>query len=441
LRTSLERLSIAIEASPKQDKNAYELSQEFPKTYVNTEEFRLIFLRCECFDIQKAAKRMLGYLNSIRSLFGEVVLERDICMSDLGKETKEYLRAGPLRLFPGRDRSGRRVGGNFPLACMGTVTAKHRMQAALYMMMKIAKNNIDVQKEGLVSVFWALEIGFDDIQTRSFVHAKLIPHIPLRFCSLHICLPSTSRPDSLANRMKTMYIYAIGSEYRRRLRVHFGSALECLYALQTFGIQSHDVPINSNTGKIKDHNHDKWLKMQQIMDEWRAKNQPFKGIECPTQKDILFGRGWPKMSHPGNAIFRNVIETRLEEYNDARSKREKTMIAWSIVCDLKEIGSRFLKQEKCGWWIQVSNEVARQKVSIGLRDVRKARVKTAKLADNNSIGDGKLPLAPTNVKRKCDQANHVPVDRNINEDTKNTQETATRNGNDNVVGGVSCALL
>eukprot|EP00536_Pseudo-nitzschia_multiseries_P016961 jgi/Psemu1/223251/e_gw1.1312.10.1 len=429
LRASFEQLLIEIDATPKQNKKAYELSQTFPETYVNTEEFRLIFLRCECFNVRMAVKRMLIYLDLIHSCFGEALLKRDISLSDLDKKTMEYVEHGSLQLLPGRDRSGRRVGGNFPIAykhCNGTLTAKHRMQAALFIMMKTAKQNVDVQKEGLVGLFWAHELKFDDIKTRSFVHVKLISGIPIRFCSLHICVPNVT--DSLANMAKAMYIYAIGPENRKRLRVHFGSAMECLYALQTFGIPSHHVPINTTTGQTKNHNHIKWLERQRIRNEAEstAKNQAFNIIECPAHNDVLCGRGWPKMSHPGNARFRALIMTRLEEYNDAQSNRVKTTITWSIVCYLKETGSRFLKKEKRGWWVELSDEAAREKVSTSFRDARKARAKSEKLAyiDSNSNAGAndqsnkQPPVVATNTKRKSDQTDHALIDRKPDEDTK-----------------------
>lgn len=82
------------------------------------------------------------------------------------------------------------------------------------------------------------------------------------------------------------------------------------------------------------------------------------------------------MMNPKNALFRNMIKSKLEEYNNA-NKKVKTTIAWWIVCELKASPnqSRFLKEDKNGWWMEVSDEVARQKVSIGFRDIRKRQKK------------------------------------------------------------------
>lgn len=430
LRDSLKQLSIELDSIPLKNKTAYETSQTFPKTYVNTEEFRLIFLRCLCFDERKAAQRIVNYLDLIHYCFGEAVLERDIRISDFDEESAKLLRSGTLQVLPGRDRSGRRIAGKFPsMLDDQRRPAIHRIRLGIYMMMALARNSIDAQKKGVVGVFWAHNIRTDDFKTRSFVHAKLIPCLPIRFTAAHICLRSAY--NNYSKRLKMMFVYAIGPENRKRLRVHFGTAIECLYALQTFGIQSHHIPIYANTGNYKVQNHTRWLKLQQMKDDAFEKNESFAGIECPTHNDVVFGRGWVKVRHPGNAVFRDMIETQLEKYTNTRSKRDKTLMTWSIVSELKESGARFLREDKSGWWMEVSNEEARRKVSIGFRDIRKAKTKSAKLA-TAALSDGNgnnQAIAATNPKRKIQQTDPVVQSRKADNDTKKKKTTASLSNN------------
>ena len=119
LREKIDQLSVKLDSMPERDKSAYKVSQAFPKTYVNTKEFRLMFLRCEQFDVQKAATRLLLFLDTIRESFGDVVLERRIRFSDLDEPAAETVSKGMLQMLPGRDRSGRRVAGNFPFVIQG----------------------------------------------------------------------------------------------------------------------------------------------------------------------------------------------------------------------------------------------------------------------------------------------------------------------------------
>jgi len=271
----------------------------------------------------------------------------------------------------------------------------NRMRASLYCLMRLARDNVSIQRKGLVGLFWTHNLRIDDLKDRASLHIMMSQCVPIRFSAIHACIPESNQ--NLSRMAVAMHTLTIGAENRKRLRFHIGSATECLYKLQTFGIQSIQLPINTNTGKLKYENHRKWLDLQQKKEDAALGNKTFKGIECPEQRDILFGRGWPKMSHPGNAIFRSTIESRLEEYNTAESKGDKTMVAWSIVCELQDSGARFLREDTSGCWMEVLNEVARQKVSIGFRDIRKARQKLLSNSDPSTTQDSNKNMLPRSV--------------------------------------------
>lgn len=387
LRCSLVQLASEVDRIPT--KPAYEASLAFPDSYVHKDEFRLLFLRTEYFDAKKSAERMVNYLDVIRWSFGDKALQRDIRIEDFDEEGLKYLRQGYHQLLPGMDRSGRRVGWSFVATAHSTaqVPVKNRVQTSIYLLMQMVKNNVSAQQKGMVLIIWTHGYQLEDLKRRSWVHKKLIGAVPLRWRAMHYCFSGSN--ENFVRLASSVYMLALGPEGRQRVRFHIGSATECMYKLQTFGIQSLMIPINTNTGTCKLANHHKWLELQRRQEEAEDGNVTFNGIGCPEQEDVLFGRGWPKMSHPGNAVFRSTIESRLEEYNAAESKRDKTMIAWSIVCELRDSGARFLREDRTGWWVEVSNEVARQKVSIGFRDIRKARNKASR-STNSLSGNGML---------------------------------------------------
>ena len=108
--TALSQLQHQIDILHPSKKQAYSLAQTFPVTYVNDSAFQLRFLRAELFDVQRAAKRMVDYLDLLHELFGNEVLERPLRIVDFkSKEDKALLRGGVVQLLPYRDRSGRRV--------------------------------------------------------------------------------------------------------------------------------------------------------------------------------------------------------------------------------------------------------------------------------------------------------------------------------------------
>ena len=111
LEEALFKLSVELERIPDESptKTAYLESQTFPKTYVNDRDFRLCFLRCDLFDANKAAMRILKFLALALEFFGPEALQRPIRFSDLDKGEEKLLRKGYVQVMPYRDRAGRPI--------------------------------------------------------------------------------------------------------------------------------------------------------------------------------------------------------------------------------------------------------------------------------------------------------------------------------------------
>jgi len=89
--------------------HAYRLAKSIDADFLETNFFRLMFLRAESFDADKAARRMLRYLNFKSKLFGSERLCREITIQDLKSEEAKILKKGNFQTLPVRDRSGRLV--------------------------------------------------------------------------------------------------------------------------------------------------------------------------------------------------------------------------------------------------------------------------------------------------------------------------------------------
>ena len=118
IRTSLERLEDELSLIPSKEKKMYELCQETygskdssqeGGSYVNDVDFRVRILRCELFDIQNSARKLVDFLEAAVDLFGEYALQRPIRLSDFTEEELQIVRMGNMQLLPFRDRSGRRI--------------------------------------------------------------------------------------------------------------------------------------------------------------------------------------------------------------------------------------------------------------------------------------------------------------------------------------------
>lgn len=90
----------------------------------------------------------------------------------------------------------------------------------------------------------------------------------------------------------------------------------------------------------------------------------------PSRFDVLFGRGKPYQGHAGNIRLHKVVDLYKPRYSQAR-RHEKTEIAEEIVQFIKAGGAkagRFLKRvENEEAWVEVSDSIARDKVSHALR--------------------------------------------------------------------------
>ena len=182
--------------------------------------------------------------------------------------------------------------------------------------------------------------------------------------------------------------------------------MECLYIMESFGIPSKHLPVNLSTEKIELEDNNRWLDMCVA----KEKNPKLltRVVECPNYHDILFGRGQIVMNHPGNIMFRDYIQSKLDLYTNIRSKKESTQWTWGVVRTFKtQYGARFLKEERIDTdvtaWVEVSNEVARSKVRIAFRDARSRLAKCAEKQHNNNKSNG-ISVMKTEEVDTCETA-------------------------------------
>ena len=133
----------------------------------------------------------------------------------------------------------------------------------------------------------------------------------------------------------------------------------------TFGIPVNKLPLTVKDD-LKLDDHIKWLEKQKVREEEINKGRSFMGIDVPSSADVLLGRGRGTQSHPGNLLLRQIILSKRGGYQDTY-RGEKQAMAARIVELVQKSSGRFLIQYPNGWWYEVSDDVARKKVSHGLR--------------------------------------------------------------------------
>ena len=330
---SLRELQIEIDSKiPEIDKKAYMHSQlnSRGRSFVNSKEFRLRFLRLELFDINKTAIRMLKWLDLALSLFGPVALERPICLStDFSKSEKTVFHKGCIQLLPARaSGTGRRIICFIPYdEEWYTISETIRQKIMMYMFW-IVGNDIDAQCKG-VAIIILFDSSFPQLPHHHKGAGMVLPSkqwiLSVRMSAIHICTPDTP----YFRRRRSLIAMAIGPKNRSRLRLHLGTStsIELRCKLQVYGIPIEFPPMTC-TGKIKLIYIRQWLRLRRMIEdkeEISLRDYNFNTstnstnndhniiVEAPYLGDVLFKRGSSFTGHPMNNTLRNVIESKVKQ--------------------------------------------------------------------------------------------------------------------------------
>ena len=361
IEQSIHELQIEIDDKiPNIGKYAYLHSQLTAKrrSFVNSKEFRLRFLRFELFDIKKTAIRMLKWLDLALSLFGSIALERPICIStNFSSDELRFFRKGYIQLLPVRaSGTGRRIICFIPYD--EDWYAASSKQVILKIMMYIfwtVGNDIDAQRKGVATVF-LFDPSFPQIPHHKGA-GVISPSdqwmLSVRMSAIHVCTPDTPF-FRLTRRFIAM---AIGPHNRLRLRLHLGTSVEFHYSLQVYGIPIELIPM-TYTGKIKLLFTRQWLRLRRMIED-KVKLPANVVVEAPYLNDVLFKQGNSFPNHPGNNMLRNLVEAKakqlLEVRNNKPSKKKEFLLEILDAIETVHRG-RFLYWHKRDdmtdyWWV------------------------------------------------------------------------------------------
>jgi len=394
LRVSLRRLEAILECDktiPQKEKEAYIRSNSMPMTYIHTNDFKLRFLRLTLFDVTQAAKQIVRFLDVACFLFGEILLERPIRLSDFSKKEQQYIRNGYLQFLPFRDRSGRRVfavinpptcGTPFNEMFEGLSISERRKGSLLtigklfFYMTWVAGEDVDTQRKGLVLVVW-FDPSFKVFSTNRLRNFAKVPRGPNDLTSVRVAAIHTCVPDTTIHRLCVAAIrLRIRNPLRLRMKVCYGESVELMYQLQSYGIPTNHIPL-SFSGTIKTGYMKQWTRAREAKESStypELANDYRKVIECPQLTDVLFRQGISLIWNPGNASIQNVIENMHKQQKETGSSRLKRR---EMVLDIiDEVGqtSRFLAWNEGGWWNEIfDREQLILKIEYLIKEVRRSK--------------------------------------------------------------------
>lgn len=152
---------------------------------------------------------------------------------------------------------------------------------------------------------------------------------------------------------------------------HIGTPAENHDWLQTFGIPTEGLPLKENDPlKLRTDSHSKWIVRREVKERFLITHRPdwnFPATDLPAQGDVLFGRGLTYHQHPGNRRLRYLVEELLDVYNSLSDRRDKTILTTKVAQTIIRSPHRFLKRDTDGWWWEVGESEAREKISVNFR--------------------------------------------------------------------------
>lgn len=105
----------------------------------------------------------------------------------------------------------------------------------------------------------------------------------------------------------------------------------------------------------------------------------------PAAMDIICGRGCQYSTRPGNKIFANIVQSHLQEYQEARTRIDKTMVVAQVLERVLETGARFLKKDKSTQrWMEMNREQSHSKCGHAIRDTIRLQEKSGKITSSTS---------------------------------------------------------
>jgi hypothetical protein len=319
----------------------------------------MMFLRANRHDPDAAAKNILQFLEIKRSLFGQDKLVKKITLDDLDEDDVKNIEAGGLQISPCMDRSGRKIFLMFPSLRRKTLI-ESELRARYYVIMSLLESE-ETQINGVVIIY------YDAAQMQTDQRASqpgLLWNLPVNVAGIHFCF---SKLTSYI--LVSLLVYGLPVKFRPKVRVHYGSSMECVYKLESFGITREALQVSAINEPTIDR-HTIWYRDRQRLElkGSATAESPTSSIISPGPQDILFGK---LKNNCGNILMRKLVLKMLDEHK-ASNRLRKIEITELVIDEIHKTGGRFLKQnEESGQWEEVSCTEANRKIAHTFRNIRR----------------------------------------------------------------------
>ncbi|CAJ1932780.1 unnamed protein product [Cylindrotheca closterium] len=330
--------------------SAYEIAERMDPTYATSRAFRVMFLRANRYDVKASANQMLLFFELKQQLFGNDKLAKDITIDDLDENDLEALKAGAVQLA-GRDTANRKIYIQLP-GIRKFKYIQNELRSRFLITMQALRSE-QTQLKGAVSILYSVGDFKDRCNGAGFVeHTKFALAVPQHSAGSHICFDDPNQYMVIKAGLSVL-----NAKFRARVRVHYGSHLECQYLLSTYGILTNTLPLTTSHG-VNLSRHLDWVESCLRDSKDSAFTSP-AGIK-PNADDVLF-MGYKTSSNLGNARLREGVKEIFLQYR-AGSQEQKRLLIDGLIAQIHNSGGRFLKQDKESIWHEATLKESRTKV-------------------------------------------------------------------------------
>jgi len=342
--------------------SVYEIAQRMNPAYVNSRAFEIMFLRGNRYDTKASANQMLKFFEMKQQLFGNEKLAKDITIDDLDEDDREALKVGAIQLA-GRDTSNRQIIMKMP-GIRKFKVLQNELRARFYTAMQALRSE-QTQLKGVVSLLYSIGNFKDRSNGVGFMeHTRFALSVPQHNAAIHICLDDPNQYVLIKAGLAV-----VNAKFRARVRVHYGSHLECMYLLSTYGIWTQTLPLTA-TYEVDMHRHLKWIESCFNSSDDRStlsRTSPL-GFE-PNADDVLF-MGYKTSKNLGNHRLRERVKEVFQQYN-AGTHEQKRFLVDGLIASIHNSGGRFLKQDKESVWRELTLKESRTKVMQIVRNYKR----------------------------------------------------------------------
>lgn len=212
------------------------------------DDFYLLFLRCERWNVELAARRVLKYWDERVSLFGPDRAFAPLTAAGAlsREEDKKAACLGIFNVLPRRDPDGRSViwvdASAFPSKHSKEISLKSTCRCMWYAFHAALEGNPDAQRHGVVTLFYnrgAMHLDqFDRQRTKRNIRS-IQGCLPVRVKAIHLCQP----PTWFAVLAWPLIRLFLGERLRQRVSLHQGTTARVLDALhQNAGLSPDLLP-------------------------------------------------------------------------------------------------------------------------------------------------------------------------------------------------------